>query len=437
MLTGERKVRRDAFGRAMAMGGATLAVGEHMGAYVFTRIGNSTTLWARTRLLWPPTRVRPVKKDGFGAVVAVGGGGSYAVVGGAFFATSFADPPTKIGAAYVYDSANWTAPPAVLPAGSKAKGASGFGAAVAAAARAGVVAVGEGPTGCSQNPKCPPSRGTVRVFRRRGSGSGKWRLTATLAPPNPAWQTNFGNRVALSPDGRYLAAAAKGLPDRGSNGSVYVYSYDSGMAGWVLRSTLTCPDPRCLGLSYSTPKVNVSDRFPSKVVVFTDDTLLVSHGGDSSTGFIFTYRLNAAEEWVLNQTIEGQELIGSGLAAAGKFLVEGEYYIEERIPGTTQVVEYRRNGWSGGWGQWVRRRRIEQPRGAPAYFGQAVAIDAATGAVIVGARNGDGSDQYVGVGPGVVYVFPPRAASSSNVSALPVPEVPTSGAPRRRLLSMR
>ncbi len=202
----------DRFGRALAVEGNTVVVGDtnqQGAAYVFTRMG--PTAWAPEARLTAGTGL---PGDVFGHAVSLSGD---TVVAGAPGADH------RRGAAYVFvrSGTGWLEQ-ARLAADDGAD-YDGFGQCVAVSGD--TVAVGAGYR--------ESGRGTVYVFERQGAN---WTLQAKLQASDRAAGDYFGWAVGL--EGNTLVVGAKGKGD--GQGAAYVFVRDG--ANWVQQPKLLAAD---------------------------------------------------------------------------------------------------------------------------------------------------------------------------------------------------
>ena len=124
------------------------------------------------------------------------------------------------------------------------------------------------------------SGGSGRVYAYSRSGSG-WMLAQTIESPEPQFQNEFGNVVAMSDDGS-TAAIATGLRSTGLPnfaGAVWVFAHDAG--GWHSRTRLTASTPEG-GTGFDCPAIVGGG---ARIICGASDTV----GFNSRQGSIYAF----------------------------------------------------------------------------------------------------------------------------------------------------
>ena len=409
----------------------------------------------------------------FGSAVALAGGGSALAVAGK-------DPSTATGVSRPGDpgfggavGARWTragpgrpergfvlvhrrsasgrwAPEAYVKAPAPGRWGERFGAAVALSADGGTLAAGESEDDSAASGARHPgdlgfaaalagegarSSGAAYVYRR--SASGRWALEAYVKAPVPRWPAQFGGAVALSADGRTLAAGARGDSsavagvrhpgDEGfaeapagegarESGAAYVYRR-SASGRWAPEAYLKAPAP------------GRGDWFGEAVALSADGRTLaagaprddsaaagVRHPSDAGfaealagegaerSGAACVYRRGPSGRWALEACLKapapalgdrfGQSV---SLSADGGALAAGAPRYDLAAPNAMLLAEalassgaayvYRRSAS----GRWALEARVKAPApGLGDRFGEAVALSA-DGRTLAAGAPGDGS----------------------------------------------
>lgn len=227
----------DLFGSAVALSrdGNTLAVGADLkavGAQGFAGLwsadrpqrAGAVYVFVRTAQGWTEqaqlTPVPSAPGSSFGFSLSLSSDGNTLAVGAPFEAV--ATETGEQGAVYVFDreAGRWSTPVRL----AAAPGADGFGVSVALSGRGDVLAVGTpGQDGEGKPGEVVHDRGSVHVFGRDG---GAWTERADLRATDPQAGGGLGASLALSIDGRTLAAGTQ------STGRGAVHVFQQGTAGW-------------------------------------------------------------------------------------------------------------------------------------------------------------------------------------------------------------
>ncbi len=123
-----------------------------------------------------------------------------------------------------------------------------------------------------------PGSGRVYAYSRSGSG---WMLAQTIESPEPQFQNEFGNVLAISDDGS-TAAIATGLRSTGLPnfaGAVWVFEHDA--AGWHSRARLTASTPEG-GTGFDCPVIVGGG---ARIICGASDTV----GFNSRQGSIYAF----------------------------------------------------------------------------------------------------------------------------------------------------
>jgi hypothetical protein len=218
---------------SLSYDGSRLAVGEQYGDTGATNAG-SAWVFDRTGTSWS-TGQRLDRSDSsgatntfYGASIAISGNGNYIVVGSHYMTSTQ-------GRAYVWvrDTTNNTWSQQQILSASDATNNTEFGIDVGIDDSGTYIIVG-----AWLRDEVATNTGNAYIFFRNGSGSNPWTQQAELVNPDPNQDDYFGQRVAISGDGKYVAVGAEldddgvrgtnlaheGSSTRANSGSVYTYS---------------------------------------------------------------------------------------------------------------------------------------------------------------------------------------------------------------------
>jgi hypothetical protein len=297
------------FGRAVAIDGDTIAVGDtfadsqHGAVYVFTRSG--TTWTQQAKLSASDAAVGDPGADSFGTSVAVSGNTLITGATGAEVGTL-----NSAGAAYVYTRSGsiWTEQQKIAHPTPTANGF--FPNDVDLSGERAVLGVSNHAPG-----------GAAFVYERSG---GVFAQVATIAPAGLVAGDLFGNRLALQGD--RLLAGAPGDNQAGNDaGAVYVVEYDG--ASWVQRAKLfsSVPIP--------------GDNFGT--LALDGDLAAISSSASDvfelNAGIATLFVRESDGDWITLATLISSDAqahwsFGSGLAIAGGSVFVGARYTTPRPP---------------------------------------------------------------------------------------------------------
>lgn len=410
----------DLFGAAVALSrdGSTLAVGAELKAqgpggwlawwteggsqragavYVFVRTHQG---WVQQAQL---AAARPAQGSGFGFSLALSDDGS-TLAAGAPFESGAAD---EQGAVHVFERVgnHWSMPVRL----AAAQGADRFGVSVALSGQGDVLAVGTP----GQDGEAVRDQGAVHVFGRDIVG---WTERADLRASDPRAEDGLGTSVALSIDGRTLAAGAQSS-ERGA-----VHVFQQGAAGWREQDVLV------FGNGVST-----HERFGARLALSADgSTLAVGAAGMAGGGarhagpgaaYVFA---RDADRWqqqarLVASNAEAGDAFGGQLAlsADGQVLAVAALHeasmatgldgsqSDNRAPQAGAVYLFARDAAA-----WRQQRYVKATNtGAGDVFGTALALSGDGRMLAVGAQLEDGGpagqDRFL-QNSGAVYLYAAR-----------------------------
>jgi hypothetical protein len=382
-LTASDGVAGDRFGAAVAISGATVAVGassDYVGstqqqgsAYVFSRSGAAWIQQARL------TANDGAQQDQFGIAIAVDGD---AVVAGTFGTDVGAN--LLQGAAYAFAVSGALVQQQIIIAADGAAGDQ-FGVAVAVSGNTAVI--GAPTDGIGANPQ----QGSVYVYVRNGAS---WSLQQKLTAGDGAANDIFGIAIALSGDTLVIGAAHDDTGATPNHGSVYVFVRNG--AAWSQQQKLTAADAM------------TNDSFGSAIALSGNTLVAGASSDDSNKGSAYVFVRNGTL-WSQQQKLVAadgavQDSFGFSVGISGDTVVVGAY--GDTIganAGRGSAYVFVRNGAT-----WSQQQKLTAGDGAAFdNFGLSVALDGDTlvsGAPLdnVGGNSGQGS-AYVFVRNGATW----------------------------------
>lgn len=291
---------------------------------------------------WTPrnflTQPSPSNDANFGSSVSLSSDGSVLAVG----AQRGTGAWTQSGTAYVYDwdGTNWVKRPGDT-GGIYIDSYDGgfykwFGSGIALSGDGNFLAVGQ------RDSTYGSTLQTGRVLFYTWNGT-SWSQGPVLTANDAGGFDLYGASVALTSDGNTLVVGASYWDDTFQNqGKVYIYDYTGG--NWVLRNTLTSPNPSATGIFGFGSEI--SDN---------GDVLVVGEAGWDGTqtnqGAVHIYDRDGAS-WVLRTTIVGDDLpgevsanplfgVGIGLNGAGDYMLVGAAGVDGSVEvDVGKVYEY-------------------------------------------------------------------------------------------------
>lgn len=305
--------------------------------------------------------------DRIGAAVALSG--DVALVG----APSVDDDWTNMGAVFVYrhDNGAWEVEQRLTE--SNARPYDFFGAALDVD---GNIAVVGAPSHDGLGSGYHPSIGLVYVFRYDGSA---WIEEQMLAPPDVASYYYFGHSVAI--DGEHIIVGT--APSYGRPSAVYIFSYQSQTAEWVLTQTLTPSD------------ASHDSIFGASVSIDGDTALVGRRVSIDGPPYVYVYR-NQDGIWVESHKLtapDAASTFGVSVSLSGDTAVVG-------CGNCDGVYVFRYDGSS-----WFEEQRLSiTGLGFLSMFGESVFIDGDLIA-IADQRDSDGCPQEQFGRSGASYIY--------------------------------
>lgn len=223
--------------------------------------------------------------------------------------------------------------------------------------------------------------GSARIYLR--DATGKWSLQATLTPPSPEEDLNFGRAVAI--DGDTAVVTAPGA------GSRFAYVYVRGGTKWTLQSPLLNPD-------YS-----ITSSFGDSAAI-SGDTVVIGEPSGNTVGIegrgcahVYT---RSGTAWSFQATLKpGDPAIGDkfgySVAVDGNTVVAGSYMDDDAGNASGSAYVFTRSGTA--WSQQAKLTATDAA--AQDLFGMSVAVAGDTAMI------GSTLDDTTAANTGSVYVF--------------------------------
>jgi hypothetical protein len=365
----------DYFGHSVAVDGDTAVIGAYSddyngsnsgSAYVFIRSGSS---WVQQARLTAPGWA---ENDFFGYSVAVSG--DTAVIGALYDD----DRGPNSGAAYVFirSGGSWVRQAKLTASDGAANDFLGLSVAVS-----GDTAV----IGADGDDDNGSDSGSAYVFIRSGS---TWVQQAKLTASDGASSDFFGYSVAV--DGSTTVIGAYGDSDNGANsGAAYVFIRSG--SSWMQQARLTATG----GAAYHYFGYSVAvDGDTAVIGAFGDG----DNGSKSGSAYVFIRNGNSWVEQAKLTASDGadNDYFGNSVAVDGDTAVIGADGDDDYGSNSGSAYVFGRSG-----NNWVQEAKLTAPDGTSGdYFGNSVAVDSGTAAVI-GVRCDDDN----GTNSGSAYVF--------------------------------
>ena len=391
-LTADDAASNDSFGQAVAISGATVAIGAYQDD---DRGGDSGSVYVLRRNLRGVDRwgleAKVIAGDGasgdqFGQVVALDG--DTLVVGAAFADVAGADA----GSAYVFNrnrggADNWGLV-AKLIAGDASAG-DFFGSSVAVSGDTVLV-------GAFADDDVGSASGSAYIFERNRGGADNWGQVAKLTAADAEATDQFGFSVALSGDTAVVGAQFESSAGN-YGGAAYVFERNQGGAdAWGQTAKLGANDGRA------------NDQF-GFAVAMAEETILVGAPGKDDVGantgaaYIFVPNRGSAIPWIQAAKLSHADAdmgdrFGESVAISGETALVGAGRNSDAAEETGSAYVFSRNqGGTDNWGQLIKLIAADIAGGDQ--FGVSVAIDG--NFAIIGSPFEDGAASATGAG----YIF--------------------------------
>jgi hypothetical protein len=238
--------------------------------------------------------------------------------------------------------------------------------------------------------------GTDTVYRFNAA-TGIWDNEATLAANDAAFESKFGNAVAV--DGDVIAVASRDDFVDDANiveGAVYVYNYNAGTKSWSQAQKIGPP------ASFFRRSYGISISLDGDVLVIGDNGVSNNGAGGPNLGSIEIYRFDGnitmGPQWVSEDFFIASDFgVGVNDNFGGSVSVKGDVIVvgagNSKGSGSAEVIRYDSGTWS------FEQRLVATDASEGDFFGGSVSIG--TDVIVVGApfatQNGAQS--------GSVYVF--------------------------------
>ena len=377
-------------GATQADGGAGDPTADAGQGYVYhrTAVGEAWTLQATL----VPSDAELVGR--FGRDVAINTDGTYIIVGASNQDTDGEGGEVDSGAAYVFTrtGTNWTEQQKLVA--SDAQEDDGFGLAIDINEDANIAVIASpNEYGGAGDPKV--LAGCVYVFTRSGS---TWTEAARIQPSGLVAVDLFGNGVAISKDGNYIAIGAYG-DDTETSGAGAVYIYTGSGSSWTEQAKLTASDAAS------------SAKFGWDVDLNGDGTYLaVGAQGDSSNrgkAYVFT---RSASTWTEQDILTASDVAPSDYYGYSVAIDENGETLVVGTQRSEAVYVYDRSGSTWSESNII----VADDAGLNDYFGEDVDINDAGTFVIAGARLEDHTSTNGNANYGSVYLFPTTYTTSGG-----------------------
>lgn len=391
-LTANDGVAGDRFATAVAISGATVAVGasstniggtqQQGAAYVFARNGAA---WLQQAKL---TAAEGVQQDQFGIAIAVDGD---AVVAG----TYGADVGVNLfqGAAYAFTVSGALAQQQIITA-ADGGALDYFGVAVAVSGNTAVIAAAYDDIAGNTD------QGAIYVYVRSGA---TWNLQQKLSAGDGAANDAFGSAVAISGDTIAVGAYSDDIGTNQNQGSVYIFARNG--AAWSQQAKLV-------------NGFGAAEDFFGWSVAISGNTLVIGayRAGapthpDQGVAFVFVRSgVTWASQALLTPTgAPDVARFGWSVAVSGNTTVIGATYGEGSNFGQGAAYVFARSGVT-----WSQQQKLTAADGALGdFFGHAVSLD---GETLVVSASGD--DVGANQDQGSAYVFVRNGAAWSQQQKL-------------------
>ncbi len=301
-LVSSETAARDRFGRAIALDGRTLLVagtmqeGESGVVFVFEKTGAGN--WTEVGKL-----MAAEADQTFGGAVAVSG--NAALVGA---------PGQNTVHVFIRGADGQWRPRGSLTVSDGAEGER-FGGAVAIDGNRALIGA---PAGAGVGGRGPGARGdaaggaTGAVYAFERDAAGNWNQQAKLTPIGLPPRTGYGRTLALDGSDAFIGAPAT----NGSVGTVFAFTYDPGSREWIEDSPLSPFDG------------HVRSQFGSSIA-FTGPEVWVGAPGAGGAGRVYRFRRDMSSgDWMgsiklASRQVEGRDqfsgtlAVGDGVAVAG------------------------------------------------------------------------------------------------------------------------
>ena len=249
---------------------------------------------------------------------------------------------------------------------------------------------------------------------------------AVLSPVDLSNGDNFGYKVAVSADGKFVVIGAwLGDPYGVTNaGKVYIFSWNG--SSWIQNTQtngagMISPDDRTISAGFGF-SVDI-DAAGVRVVIGAP---FATNSGYANNGSVYVYARSGASAWYLESKLLTSPVYGSprfgfsvSMSANGDRIVVGEPY--------SYAFGDDRNSWTGGirvfarysGATWSLESTYKMPdKQAYDRAGNSVAIDASGSRIIVGAYRARNGATYA---QGAVYVLVRNGATWTQEAKLTLP----------------
>jgi len=358
--------------------------GDSGAAYIFT---NSGGVWTETVKLAPSD---PEASSYFGWATSINSAGDVVIV------SAFYDDGIGVadsGAAYIFSNSggSWSQVTKLVPSDPEASAIFGYRVSMNAAGNVVIVsAYNDDGIGVSNS-------GAAYIFSNSG---GSWSQVTKLVPSDPEASAAFGISVSMNAAGDVAligSNADDGTGAAADSGAAYIFSNSGG--SWTQTTKLVPSDPQLYASFGNSVSLNDAGNVAIIGAPLDEGTGVLYSGA----AYIFS---NSGGSWsqvtkLLPSDPENSAQFGIELSinAAGNVAIISAKGYDGTVPSDSGAVYIFSNFGDG----WVQTGKLVAPDPeASAYFGSAVAINAAGNLMIIGESNRDFSGSN---NSGLSYIF--------------------------------